>query len=145
MFGLTTTRRLRAELAAANANADRLREERDDARTERAAFRSAAQISARQFTEADATNRRLFGRNLELGNRLALLDGTSLEHVVALEKRIARLLRVVDRVAGAGLTAHRRADHLQQRLDQALGLDQPAILAKARRPQAAAVKKETAS
>lgn len=47
-------RRHHAELAAAKSAADRLREERDDARTERAAFHTAARAGSRLFNQADA-------------------------------------------------------------------------------------------
>lgn len=54
MFGLTTTRRLRAEVAAARAaDADRLRAERDAALKDASAHKAAAETSARLYVEAD--------------------------------------------------------------------------------------------
>ncbi|MFH9977906.1 hypothetical protein ACH4ND_01335 [Streptomyces sp. NPDC017179] len=56
MFGLTTTRRLRREALILHADIHRLRSERDTARDERDAFKTAAATAARQF--ADATQPR---------------------------------------------------------------------------------------
>jgi hypothetical protein len=57
MFGLTTTHRLRAEVAAAEAAAkaetDRIREERDAAVEDANAYKASAKTTARQFKEAD--------------------------------------------------------------------------------------------
>ena len=54
MFGLITLRRHRAEIAALNADRDRLRGERDQFAKDRDAAMAAAKTSARQFTDADA-------------------------------------------------------------------------------------------
>lgn len=54
MFGLITLRRHRAEIAALNADRDRLRGERDQFAQDRDAALAAAKTSARQFTEAHA-------------------------------------------------------------------------------------------
>lgn len=125
MFGLMTRRRHDAELAAAKAAADRLRDQRDQARTESGTFRTSAQIAARQFaaTDAtDATNRRLAGRNLELGRRISQLTEADPEYAAALETRVARLRVVGARVLAAYGRERRRADGLQERLDDAVGL-----------------------
>lgn len=53
MFGLTTTRRLRAEVADAKAETDRIRDERDAALEDTSAAKAAAKTAARQFTETD--------------------------------------------------------------------------------------------
>jgi hypothetical protein len=53
MFGLTTTRRSRAEVAAAKAETQRIRDERDAALGDAAAYKASAETAARQFTEAD--------------------------------------------------------------------------------------------
>lgn len=134
MFGLTTTRRLRAELAAAKAETDRQRTRAAKALdAKNIAVRNREQI-LRQLAEAGAANTRLHDRNLELGRRLSALGESDPEYAAALERRITRLLKVIDRIAGAGLSEHRRANHLQRRLDQSIGLDSPAVLSKARRP-----------
>lgn len=54
MLGLTTTRRLRSEVAAARAaDGDRLRDERDAALEDVSAYKAAAETSAQQFMDAD--------------------------------------------------------------------------------------------
>lgn len=53
MFGLTTNRRLRAEVAAAKAETNRLRDERDAAVEEASAYQASAETAARQFVEVD--------------------------------------------------------------------------------------------
>lgn len=84
MFGLMTRRRHNAELAAVKAEADRLRTERDSALAERGAFKASALTAARQFATADATNRRLAGRNLELGRRISRLADADPEYAAVL-------------------------------------------------------------
>ncbi|MFF7142324.1 hypothetical protein ACFZB5_13885 [Streptomyces nodosus] len=116
-------RRERRETAELQAYADRLRTQRDAARAERDAFRAASQVAARQFSEADATSRRLEGRVLELGRRNSTLTESDPEYAASLEHRVSRLLKAVARL-GALVTAERhRADRLQRRLDDALGLN----------------------
>lgn len=53
MFGLTTTRRLRAEVAAVTADRERIRIERDEFEESSNAAQAAAKTAARQFTDAD--------------------------------------------------------------------------------------------
>lgn len=53
MFGLTTTRRLRAEVAAARETSYRFRDERNAAREEASAYKAAAKTAASQYLEAD--------------------------------------------------------------------------------------------
>ncbi|MFJ5151438.1 hypothetical protein ACIQCF_07590 [Streptomyces sp. NPDC088353] len=141
MFGLVTRRRHEQELADARALADRLRVERDEARAERAAFRAAQQVAARQYdeveakrrrlagglAEADATNRRLEGRVLELGRRNSALSEAEPEYAADLESRVTRLLKVGARILTAYGTEKRRADRLQDQLDDALGLNDPRV------------------
>lgn len=89
-----------ADLIAARAEAHRLRTERDTALTERTAFKAAAETTARQFAEADATNRRLAGRNTALANRLeAIQTANGFDRALAktTADRIARLQRAVAR------------------------------------------------
>jgi hypothetical protein len=93
-----------AELAAAKAEADRQRACRDRITEERDAYRAAAKTSARQFAEADADNTRLAGRNTELTKRLN--DSADAAHMAALERRV---------------------QHPEQQLDEACGLNDPAV------------------
>ncbi|NJP70408.1 hypothetical protein [Streptomyces sp. C1-2] len=90
------------------ATADRLRDERDKARAQRSEFRTAAVTAGRQLAEADATNRRLDGRVLELGRRISALTEADPEYLAELEQELA--------------AEKRRADQLQTRLDDAVGL-----------------------
>ncbi|MGW4043027.1 hypothetical protein [Streptomyces sp. NPDC004721] len=127
MFGLITRRRHEQELADARARADQFRVERDEARAERAAFRAAQQVAARQFAEADAANRRLKGRVLELGRRNNALGESDPEYAASLERRIGRLKRVGIRILAAYRAEKHRADRLQDQLDDALGLNDPRV------------------
>lgn len=127
MFGLTTFRRSNDRITALLAENNRLRGERDTARSERdTAIFNRRQIVA-QFADADATNRRLMGRNLELGRRLGALGESDPEYAASLERRVARLLLVGARLLAAYAVQKRRADRLQRRLDDACGLDHPAV------------------
>ncbi|MFG2269089.1 hypothetical protein ACGFNY_04865 [Streptomyces chartreusis] len=111
-----------ADIAALNADRDRLRRERDNALAERTAFQHTARLAGRQFAEADATNRRLNGRLLELGRRVSRLTEADPEYAAALESRVARLRTVGKRILAAYRAEKKRADHLQRRLDDAVGL-----------------------
>ena len=116
-------RRERREIRELNAYVDRLRAQRDKARAERDTAKYNRRQAVRQFADADATNRRLMGRNLELGRRLGQLAESDPEYAAQLERRVARLLKVIARFYAGGHTEKRRADRLQARLDQALGLE----------------------
>jgi hypothetical protein len=91
------------------------REERDTAVYNR-------QQIARQLAEADAANRRLAGRNVELGVRLSAYAESDPEYLTALEKRLDRALKACARWMDIAWTEGRRADRLQTRLDDAVGL-----------------------
>lgn len=154
MFGLTTTRRLRAELAAAHAESTRLRKERDQLIKDRDAFQAAAATAARQFTETDEkyvdvclvnacltddlTEAR--ARIAEYGIRRTVPEVLE-EHDIH-RKAIAEAIKaglhlnwqqLIDTVRQTyeGATEWRadfeaekkRADQLQQRLDEACGLN----------------------
>lgn len=122
MFGLTTTRRLRTELAAAKAETDRQREraETAEAATKTAQYNRGQVIA--QLAEADAANRRLSGRNLELGRKASVLTESDPEYAAQLERRVARLRRIVSGLLAERDTERKRADRLQSRLDDAVGL-----------------------
>jgi hypothetical protein len=112
MFGFTTTRRLNAELAAAKAETNRQRDRADkfEKRADTAVFNR--QQIARQLVQADADNRRLAGRNLELGRLVSALRESDPEHAAALERRITRLRKVGARILTAYGKEKERADHL---------------------------------
>ncbi|GGR70816.1 MULTISPECIES: hypothetical protein [Streptomyces] len=118
MFGLTTTRRLRIELAAAEAEIARQRRRADLAEDDAATAVYTRRQLLRQLAEADAANRRLYTRDRHITDRAA-----------ALERRVARLLKVGARLLAARDAEQQRADHLQQRLDDALGLNTAAVIA----------------
>lgn len=129
MFGLTFTRRHKAELAAARAESARLRRERDEARDDRdtAVFNREQVLAQNAGLASDLT--RLIGRNTELCRRLD-------DSAAAARLRVAR--EAASRILAAYGVEKRRADHLQARLDQALGLDSPAVarrLGEPRRPE----------
>ncbi len=110
------------ELEAVNADRERLRGERNQFLDDRNAARAAARTAARQFAESDAANRRLEARNLELGRRVSALAESDLEYAAHLERRLARALRGCARWMDATWVEVRHRDHLQQRLDDAVGL-----------------------
>lgn len=108
---------------------ERLRDERDDAYKARdTAVFNRTQV-LRQLAEADAANRRLAGRNLELAVRLSAYAESDPEYLASLEKRLARALRAVVRYRTGLDDAQRRADGAQKTLDVFLGLDHPAVAA----------------
>ncbi|MFB8772146.1 hypothetical protein [Streptomyces broussonetiae] len=143
MFGLTTTRRLRAELAAAKAETDRQRaratqaEERADTAefnrgqilTQLAATEDKRRRLARWLAEEKTANRRLHDRTVELGRRLTSLAESDPEYAAQLEHRVTRLRTVGARVLAAYHRERRRANGLQARLDDALGLNTSGVLA----------------
>ncbi|PWG13939.1 hypothetical protein DF268_08730 [Streptomyces sp. V2] len=68
------------------------------------------------------------GRNLELGRRLSTLAEADPEYTAALDRRVTRLRTVGTRLLAALTAEQHRADRLQVRLDQALGLDSVHVL-----------------
>ncbi|MFG3046314.1 hypothetical protein ACGFZR_15460 [Streptomyces sp. NPDC048241] len=80
-----------------------------------------------RLAEADAANRRLFGRNLELGRRLATLTEADPEYTAQLERRLSRALRACARHMNTARAEQRRADQLQHRLDDATGFNSTAV------------------
>ena len=137
MFGLTTMRRLRAEVAVVKADRERIRSERDEFEENCNAAQAAAKTAARQFAEADAANRRLHGRNLELGQRVSQLAESDPEYAAQLERQVADLQKRLDVANSRPTDSHwraearrerDRADRLQKRLDDAVGLAPGGIL-----------------
>ncbi len=122
LWPFVSRRRHQAELDAVNADRERLRGERNQFAEDRDGFKYTAETAARRFVEADAANRRLHNRNLELGRRLSALSESDPEYAAALEQRIASLTKASVRVLGAWHREQTRADRLQARLDDAVGL-----------------------
>ncbi len=132
MLGFTTTRRHKRELAAVRAESARLRTERNNAVEERntAVFNREQVLAQNAGLASDLT--RLIGRNTELCRRLDKQQDSA----AASRLRVAR--EAASRILAAYRVEKRRADHLQARLDQALGLDSPAVtrrLGEPRRPE----------
>jgi hypothetical protein len=132
MFGLTTTRRLRAEVADQRAETNRQR-----ARAEKAEARATTEIEARrsitrQNAELDAANTRLTGQNKALSDRLleAQVAGgfnpvaarRTAERIAALQKAAAEGRDEAAKARAVAKRERKRADHLQKELDNAVGL-----------------------
>lgn len=113
---------LRSRYDDLNADCERLRRERDQFKDDRDAQRAVARASTRQLALEDAANRRLHDRNLELGRRVSALSESAPDYAAALERRVARLQKAGKRVLAAWAVERRRAAHLQERLDDAVGL-----------------------
>lgn len=135
-----SARRHRAELAAARIEIDRLRDQRDEALTQRDTAVFNREQILRQLAEADATNRRLNGRNLELGKRISALSESDPEYVAQLEGQVAELQKRLDDAArepadgewrGRARRAEARVKHLEKELDNALGMPASGILTSA--------------
>lgn len=75
-----------------------------------------------QNAALDADNRRLAGRNLELGNRISKLTEADPEYTAQLEKQVAELRESLNKALSDARTETKRADRLQGRLDDAVGL-----------------------
>lgn len=141
-----TSRRFNAEIAALRGYNDALRERCEVAEANERTERVARQTITRQHAELDADNRRLAGRNKELqdkaqargavaqqrgtalgrlGTRLANVEG-EYSHIdgyaARMEERLDRALKAAARYLSAYHAEKRRADHLQQRYDDAVGL-----------------------
>jgi hypothetical protein len=117
MFGLTTTRRLGAELAAVKAETDRQRRRAETAEGHAATAVFNRKQVLRQLADADADNRRLAGRNLELGKRISTLTEADPEYAAGLERRVTRLRTVGKRILAAYKAERQRADRLVSYLD----------------------------
>lgn len=148
------------------ADRERIRGERNQFAEDRDAFKYAAEASAEKFTDISIVNECLTSdlaeareRLTEYGIRRTVPDvlGEHDVHRKALaeairaglhlnwEQLINTARQTYERATEwrAGFEAEKkRADHLQRRLDQSLGLDAPPVLAKARR-QPPAVKETT--
>lgn len=135
---LVFRRRHNAEVVVLREVLDEVRAQRDDARRKQNAFRSAARTSARQYAEADTDRLRLQGRIDELARRLAdheqtrtipdVLDDHDV-HRKAIADALGEQQRHLnwDQLTAAAGRLRRIADQLQARLDDACGLNDPAI------------------
>jgi chromosome segregation ATPase len=117
-----TRARHERDMAGLRAEIERLRKQRDDALSGQSTAVFNREQVIRQLAEADAANRRLHGRNLELGQRLTSLTEADPEYTAVLDRRVARLKTVGARVLAAYGRERHRADLLQARLDDAVGL-----------------------
>lgn len=113
MFGLTTTRRLRAELALAKQETDRQRERAENAEADAETAKYNRRQALDQLAAADSANRVLHTR---------LKQTAPTGDTARLERRIARLREASKRILAAHAQEKKRADHLQRRLDDAVGL-----------------------
>jgi len=122
MFGLITRRRYEEELAAAKSEIQRQRRaaKAAEARAVTAEFNRGQLL--RQLGEADAANQRLTGRNRALGQRLDQHTESAPADVAHLKSRVDRLRQIVSRLLEERRQEQRRADRLQRRLDDAVGL-----------------------
>ena len=139
MFGLTTTRRHRVELAATRAETNRQRARAEAALKDKGTAEFNREQVLAQKAELHAANTRLAGRNKALGERLLAADvaaGFNPVQAKLTAERIARLARAVAkarreaaeaRSSSAADAERKRADALQQRLDHAVGLDHPEL------------------
>lgn len=110
---LVSRRRHERELEHIKADRERIRGERDQFAEDRDAQRAVARTATRQFSEADAANRRLSARNLELGRRISALAEADPEYAASLERRVARLLKVGERLRAAYALEQHRTDKRQ--------------------------------
>lgn len=115
MFGLITRRRHNAEMAAVRSYNDALRERCETAEENERAERVARSTITRQHAELDSANRRLAGRNKTLGERISALTESDPGYLADMEQQLADVREEL-------AAERRRADRLQARLDDAVGL-----------------------
>lgn len=124
---IVTRARYERDTAALRADVDRLRGERDAAVAERETAVFNRKQILDQLAAADGANRRLYGRNVELGDRINALAQGAPQHTAKLHARVNRLLKAIERLGAIAVAERRRADRLQQRLDDAVGLPKAGI------------------
>lgn len=95
-FKTRRERQLEAELDAANADRERIRGERDQFKQDRDIARRNREQILRQLAGADATNRRVHDRNLELNRRVSQLTESDPEYAAELERKVAEVLEEHD-------------------------------------------------
>jgi hypothetical protein len=130
---IVSRRRHEADLAAAKAETARQRERADRAEDNAKTWRAAQQVAARQFSEADAANKRLAGWNTALATRLETAQvGGGFDQAGACRtaERIARLQKAVARARTEAAEERAARTALQKQWDGVFGLDDdPAIAA----------------
>ncbi|MGW2692408.1 hypothetical protein ACWC3Y_11160 [Streptomyces sp. NPDC001296] len=107
------------ELLAAKAVANRQRERADKAEADVETWRTAQQTAARQFSEADAANRRLAGRNRALAEQLEaaqVASGFDQAGARRTAARIARLRKAVAKARAEASVAAKTPDERGARL-----------------------------
>lgn len=113
---------------------DRLRNERDEALGQRDTAVFNRQQIGGQLAEADATNRRVHDRNLELGRRISQLTESDPEYTAQLERQVAELQQRLAEAAqdgewrGRARRAEKRIAHLEKELDDACGMPPGGLL-----------------
>lgn len=140
MFG-STTRRLRADLAAARAETDRQRARASKAEKAEATAKFNREQVLAQNAELHTANTRLAGRNKALGERLAEAQVANGFNPVAAKKTAGRIA-VLQKAAAAGREEaaiaraearreRKRREQLQKKYDEAVGLAPGGILSSA--------------
>lgn len=141
MTWFVSQRRHDEELAAARAEINRQRERAVKAEARATTEIAARETITRQHAELDAANARLTGRNKALGERLAEAQvANGFDPVAA--KRTAERIATLQKAAAAGREEaalaraearrqRKRADGLQKRLDDAVGLPPGGVLSSA--------------
>ncbi|MEV6833556.1 hypothetical protein AB0N17_03335 [Streptomyces sp. NPDC051133] len=126
---IVSLRRHERELEDLKADRERIRGERDQFAKDRDAQRAVARTATRQFAEADATNRRLAGRNRALAEQLeAAQVGSGFNAAKAQQtaNRIERLRRAVAKARREAAEAATRPGADRARLVTELQLAQRA-------------------
>lgn len=136
-FKTSRERQLEAELDAVKADRERIRAERNQFKQDRDTARYNREQALRQLAEADATNRRVHERNLELSRRISQLTESDPEYAAGLERQVADLQKRLDDAAreaadgewrGRARRAEKRVAHLEKELDNACGMPAGGIL-----------------
>ena len=104
----------RTQHDAVLADRERIRGERNQFKQDRDTARYNREQALRQLAEADANNRRVHERNLELGRRISALAESDPEHAAQLERQVAEL--------------RKRVARLEKELDNACGMPPGGIL-----------------
>lgn len=132
-FPIVTRRRFEDELAAAKAETSRQRQRAENAEktAETAKFNRGQALD--QNAALDAANRRLDGRNRALAERLeaaqvgsgfdAAAAKTTANRIAELVKEAAQARAEAAEARALGRQHQRQAEHLQKRLDEALGME----------------------
>ncbi|HEY9353732.1 MAG TPA: hypothetical protein VIP28_10790 [Nocardioides sp.] len=110
------------DIKALNADRDRLRRRAETAEKAKATAEFNRLQVLEQNSVLHAANQRLSGRNLELGRRVSRLTEADPEYAAQLEQQVAELREALSQARTEARAEKRRADVLQRRLDDAVGL-----------------------